>query len=41
LLSWVITAEEVGTTRAMEITVEPFKGSIVGLSEGDRQDLLH
>src|SRR6185369_14874387 len=41
LLSWVITAEEVGTTRALEISVEPFQGTIVGLSEGDRQDLLH
>jgi hypothetical protein len=40
-LSWVITAEEVGTTRALEISVEPFQGAIVGLSEGDKQDLLH
>jgi hypothetical protein len=40
LLSWVITAEEVGTTRALEISVEPFQGAIVGLSEGDKRDLL-
>jgi hypothetical protein len=39
-LSWVITAEEVGTARALEITLEPFRGHIVGLSEGDKRDLL-
>jgi len=39
-LSWYITAEEVGTTHALLIFVEPFGGHIVGLSEGDMQDLL-
>lgn len=39
-LSWVITAEEIGTARALEITLEPFRGHIVGLSEGHKRDLL-
>jgi hypothetical protein len=39
-LSWDITADEVGTTRALAIVVEPFQGRIVGLSEGDKRDLL-
>jgi hypothetical protein len=39
-LSWYIMAEEVDTTRALQIVVEPFWGHIVGLSEGDKRDLL-
>ncbi len=39
-LSWYIIAKEVGTTRALQIVVEPFRGHIVGLSEGNQRDLL-
>jgi hypothetical protein len=39
-LSWYIIAEEVDTTRALQIVVEPFGGHIVGLSEGNQRDLL-
>jgi len=38
-LVWYVMAREVGTTRELQIRVDPFRGNIVSISEADERGI--